>query len=118
MNREKRINVQRRRRSGRVRKRLRGDGERPRLSVFRSHRHIYAQLIDDALGRTLCASSSRVVCGAYGGTVEHAKKVGEDLAAKALALEIRKVRFDRGPYRYHGRIRAVAEAARQKGLEL
>jgi len=117
MNREKRISVRRQRRSGRVRKRLRGDAERPRLSVFRSHRHIYAQLIDDARGHTLCASSSRVVCGPYGGTVEHAKKVGEDLAAKALALEIRKVRFDRGPYRYHGRIRAVADAAREKGLE-
>ena len=116
MNRQKRINARRTRRSGRVRRRLRGDEVRPRLSVFRSHRHIYAQLIDDAKGHTLCASSSRLLCGAYGGTVEHAKKVGEDIATKALALDIKQVRFDRGPYRFHGRIKAVAEAARQKGL--
>jgi large subunit ribosomal protein L18 len=96
---------------------LRGDADRPRLSVFRSHRHIYAQLIDDGVGRTLCASSSRVVCGAYGGTVEHAGKVGVDLAEKAKALSITKVRFDRGRYRFHGRVKALAEAARKSGLE-
>jgi len=117
MKREKKIQTQRTRRALRIRKRLRGDAARPRLSVFRSHRHIYAQLVDDALGKTLCAASSRVVCGPYGGTVEHAKKVGVDIAEKAKALEITKVRFDRGRYRYHGRVRALADAAREKGLE-
>ncbi|MHC4549196.1 MAG: 50S ribosomal protein L18 [Planctomycetota bacterium] len=117
MNREKRISKQRRRRAMRVRKRVRGEAERPRLTIFRSHKHIYAQLVDDAGGRTLCASSSRVVCGQYGGTVEHAGKVGSDLAERAAALEIKKVRFDRGPYRFHGRVRALADSAREKGLE-
>jgi len=100
----------------RVRKSIRGDAQRPRLSVHRSHKHIYVQLIDDAVGRTLCASSSRTVCGKYGGGVAHAKQVGEDLAQRALALNIKQVRFDRGPYRFHGRVKALAEAAREKGL--
>jgi len=117
MNRQKRITTQRTRRAHVVRDRVRGDAERPRLSVFRSHRHIYAQLIDDLAGKTLCASTSRKVCGAYGGTVDHAKQVGADLAAKATALNVSKVRFDRGPYRYHGRVRALADAARANGLE-
>lgn len=117
MKRERLIREQRKRRALRVRKRVRGDGERPRLSVFRSHRHIYAQLIDDHAGRTLCASSSRVLCGEYGGRVEHATKVGSDLAEKAKALSIGKARFDRGRYRFHGRIKALAEAARKGGLE-
>ena len=117
MNREKKIGRQRKRRLMRVRKRLRGDAERPRLSVFRSHKHIYAQLIDDADGRTLCASSSRTLCGSYGGTMAHAKQVGEDLGVQATKLKIKGVRFDRGPYRFHGRVRALAEAVRTKGLE-
>ena len=99
-----------------MRKRVRGDAERPRLSIHRSHKHIYAQLIDDEQGKTLAASSSRKVCGTYGGTIEHAKQVGEDIAAKVMGLDIKKVRFDRGGYRYHGRIRALAEAVREKGL--
>jgi len=117
MDRQKRLQKQRTNRMMRVRKRVRGDGARPRLTVFRSHKHIYAQLIDDENGRTLCASSSRSVCGAYGGTVDHAKQVGADLAQKAGALQIKQVRFDRGPYRFHGRVRALADAAREKGLE-
>jgi large subunit ribosomal protein L18 len=117
MNRQKSLNLTRERRMYRVRNRVRGNAERPRLSVFRSHRHIYVQIIDDEQGRTLCASSSRKICGAYGGTVAHAKQVGEDLAAQALGLNIRKVRFDRGPYKFHGRVRALADAAREKGLE-
>ncbi|NJN14293.1 MAG: 50S ribosomal protein L18 [Planctomycetes bacterium] len=96
---------------------MRGDALRPRLSVFRSHKHIYVQLIDDEAGRTLCSSSSRAVCGAYGGTTAHAKQVGADLADKAKSLQIAKIRFDRGPYKYHGRIRALADAVREKGLE-
>jgi len=117
MRRERLIRERRERRAWRVRKRLRGDAARPRLSVFRSHRHIYAQLIDDDAGKTLCASSSRTICGPYGGTAEHAGKVGTDLAEKAKALSITKVRFDRGHYRFHGRIKALAEAARKSGLE-
>ena len=100
----------------RVRNSVRGDAERPRLSVFRSHKHIYAQLIDDEGKRTLCSASSKKICGAYGGRVEHAREVGAELAAQALALEVKKVRFDRGPYRFHGRVRALADAAREKGL--
>ena len=116
MNREKSIQKQRQRRSFRVRNRLRGDAERPRLCVFRSHRHIYAQLIDDEAGRTLCSATSRP--GAqYGGTVDAAKAVGNALAEKAKAINIKQVRFDRGPYKYHGRVRALADAAREKGLE-
>jgi large subunit ribosomal protein L18 len=117
MRRETLVRERRERRALRVRKRVRGDAERPRLTVFRSHRHIYAQIIDDVQGRTLCASSSRVVCGGYGGTVGHAQKVGADLAEKAKALEIKAVCFDRGRCRFHGRVRALAEAARKSGLE-
>ena len=117
MSRIKRIQERRQRRAFRVRNRVRGDGARPRLTVFRSNTHIYAQLIDDESGRTLCASDSRRICGAYGGTVDHAKQVGTDLAGKAQELSITKVRFDRGPYRFHGRVRALADAAREKGLE-
>ena len=117
MRRQRQVHEKRERRALRVRKSVRGDSARPRLSVFRSHRHIYAQIIDDTVGRTLCASSSRVVCGEYGGTVSHATKVGADLALKAKALSIGKVRFDRGRYRFHGRIKALAEAARKSGLE-
>ncbi|MHC4137840.1 MAG: 50S ribosomal protein L18 [Planctomycetota bacterium] len=117
MNREKKLSKQRDRRAMRVRKRVRGDAVRPRLSVQRSHKHIYAQLIDDETGRTLCAASSRVVCGKYGGTKEHARQVGADLGGKAQSLEIKHVRFDRGRYRFHGRVQALAEGAREKGLE-
>ena len=117
MNRNKKIQKQRLRRTRSVRKNIDGSAERPRLSVFRSHKHIYAQLIDDVAGRPLCASSSRTVCGAYGGTMDHAKQVGADLAAKAKEQKIKKVRFDRGPYRFHGRLRALADAAREQGLE-
>jgi len=117
MNLQKKNRARRLRRAFRVRKTVRGAAERPRLSVFRSGKHIYAQLIDDGTGSTLCASSSRQLCGAYGGAVAHAKQVGADVAQKALALNIKKVCFDRGAYRYHGRVRALADAAREKGLE-
>ena len=117
MKRQKRIKLTRQRRTYRIRKRVRGSAVQPRLTVFRSNKHIYAQLIDDDAGKTLCASSSRTICGAYGGTAEHAGQVGADLATKAKDLEIGKVRFDRGPYKYHGRVRALADAAREKGLQ-
>ncbi len=108
-------------RHARVRKKVFGGPERPRLNVFRSNRHIYAQVILDSEGRTLVAASTldpeirRSV--AFGGNVEAARKVGELVARRALERGIDKVVFDRGGYIYHGRVAAVAEAARAAGLE-
>lgn len=87
---------------------------RPRLTVFRSHRAIYAQLIDDQKGQTLVAASS--LNQKQGSKADQAFAVGEKLAEKALAKKIKKVFFDRGVYRYHGRIKALAEGARKGGL--
>lgn len=94
----------------RIRAKVKGTVERPRLSVFRSHKHIYAQLIDDVKGRTLVAASG-------GGDVLTAGKVGQELAKQALSLGIKKVVFDRGGYKYHGRVKVLADGARQGGLE-
>jgi large subunit ribosomal protein L18 len=110
------------RRQFRTRKNIFGDTERPRLSVFRSDKHIYAQLIDDHTGKTLAsaASTSADVRGAdlkNGGNVAAAKKVGQAIAAKAKAAGISKVAFDRGGRMYHGRIKALADAAREGGLK-
>lgn len=102
------------RRALRTRARLTGD--RPRLSIFRSQAHIYAQVIDDAAGKTL-ASSSDLVLKAAGKPLERAAKVGEDIAKKAIAAGVKQVMFDRGSYRYHGRVKAIADAAREAGLE-
>ncbi len=103
----------------RIRRKIRGTPERPRLSVFRSLKHIYAQIIDDTRGHTLVAASSRdrVLGLKYGGNVAAAKLVGRLIAERALAKGIRKVVFDRGGYKYHGRVKALAEAAREAGLE-
>lgn len=104
----------------RVRKTVFGSPERPRLNVFRSSRHIYAQVIVDGEGRTLASASTvepevrRSI--AFGGNVAAARKVGELVAQRALALGIDKVVFDRGGYLYHGRVAAVAEGARAAGL--
>lgn len=123
MNREKRLQKQRQRRAWRVRNSVRGDAARPRLCIYRSHRHIYAQLIDDERGVTICSASTRVMASAstdasaYGGTVEDAQKVGAAIAGKAGEQNIKKICFDRGPYKYHGRVRALADAARENGLE-
>ena len=115
----KRRRFQRRKRS--VRKDIFGTKERPRLSVYRSVQHIYAQIIDDSEGRTICASSTvaKDVKGklSYGGNKDAAKLVGEDLAAKALAIGIDKVVFDRNGFKYQGRLQALADAAREKGLK-
>ena len=116
MNREKRLQKQRQRRAWRVRNSVRGDADRPRLCIFRSHKHIYSQLIDDERGVTLCSASSRTD-GKYGGTVEDAQKVGAAIAGKAVEQNIKQICFDRGPYKYHGRVRALADAARENGLE-
>ena len=106
------------RRHARVRKNISGTAERPRLNVYRSLNHIYAQVIDDAKGVTLVAASSMDKdFDGYGGNVEAAKKVGVKVAEKALAAGIKQVVFDRGGYVYHGRVAALAEGAREGGLE-
>ncbi|WP_040826147.1 50S ribosomal protein L18 [Thermaerobacter subterraneus] len=110
------------RRHRRVRKKVLGTAERPRLNVFRSLKHIYAQVIDDEAGVTLVAASTvepelREAVGGYGGNVEAAKVVGRAIAQRALARGISKVVFDRGGYKYHGRVKALAEAAREAGLD-
>jgi large subunit ribosomal protein L18 len=116
----------RRRRQERVRKKVRGTPTRPRLSVFKSAKHIYGQLIDDIHGHTLAAASSmslpfreRVqnVEKASGGNVSGAKVVGEMIAEQARALGITQIVFDRNGFLYHGRVKALAEGAREAGLE-
>jgi large subunit ribosomal protein L18 len=106
-------------RQTRVRKKITGSPERPRLNVFKSARHIYAQLIDDTTGATLAAASTvmeGVAEGTYTGNAEAAAKVGAAIAKKALEKEITAVVFDRNGFLYHGRIKALAEAARENGL--
>ena len=111
----------RQRRSFRVRKRLKGTSERPRLSVFRSHKHTYVQLINDEAGRTLASASSMdgEMKGAvsYGGNKPAAQAIGKAIAERALARGITQACFDRGPCKYHGRLAALAEAAREAGLK-
>lgn len=111
-------NVARLRRHRRVRGKISGTSARPRLDVFRSSKHIYAQVIDDTTGNTLCAASSqdKGFDGA-GGNIEAASKVGEAIAKKALEKGIKIVVFDRGGFVYHGRVKALAEGARKGGLE-
>lgn len=109
------------RRRQHVRSHIVGTSERPRLTVFRSSKHIYAQLINDLSGETLAAASSRaadVKKGMpYGGNVKAATEVGRVLAEAAKGKGINKAAFDRGHYRYHGRVKALADAARKAGLE-
>ena len=102
----------------RVRAKISGTPECPRLDVFRSAKHIYAQIIDDVNGVTLCAASSMDKdFEGFGGNKEAAKKVGQKVAEKALAAGIETVVFDRGGYIYHGRVKELAEAAREGGLK-
>ncbi len=111
----------RERRHKRIRKRVFGTDERPRLSVYRSLNQIYAQVIDDSKGETLVAASTLEAeikpQKGHKGNVGTAKKVGELIAKKALNKGIKKVVFDRGGYLYHGRVKALADAAREAGLE-
>jgi large subunit ribosomal protein L18 len=111
----------RRRRHARVRKKVEGTAERPRLAVYRSEHHIYAQVIDDTQGSTLTAASTldRTIRadGRYGGNVEAAKLVGKLVAERALEKGITQVVFDRGGFQYHGRVAALADAAREAGLQ-
>jgi large subunit ribosomal protein L18 len=104
----------------RIRKHISGTNERPRLSVFRSNRGMYVQLIDDLNGRTLVAASSLKAAGEDTGKInktEQAKKVGKLIAEKSLEQGISKVVFDRNGYLYHGRVKALADAAREAGLK-
>jgi large subunit ribosomal protein L18 len=121
MNHQKVKHKQQLRRRNHVRRRITGTPERPRLTVFRSSKHIYVQLIDDLAGVTLAAASSvlaDVKSGLpYGGNVKAAKVVGAKIAEAAKAKGIGKVAFDRGHYRYHGRVKALADAAREGGLQ-
>ena len=111
----------RKRRHIRVRKKVFGTPERPRLNVFRSNKHIYAQIIDDTTGRTLVSASSidKELKGKLksGGNIEASNIVGELIAKRAVDKGIKKVVFDRGGYLYHGRVKALADAARKGGLE-
>ena len=106
----------------RIRKKLSGTDSRPRLCVFRSNKHIYAQIVDDAKGATLTAASSldpetKKDIAKGGGNVAAAKAVGKTVARRALDKGIKSVLFDRGGYLYHGRVKALAEAAREAGLK-
>ena len=122
MKHEKRINRQRRRRRLRVRNALKRHSTRPRLSVFRSLKHIYAQVVDDNQGKTVVAASTldKDLHGqvSYGGNCEAARLVGKTVAERALKADVRKVAFDRREYKYHGRVAALADAARDAGLDL
>ena len=108
--------LRRLRRKNRVRAKISGTASTPRLSVFRSNTHIYAQLIDDTAGKTLCSSSDLKITN--GGTkTEIATQVGTDIAAKIKALNIETIVFDRGGFQYHGRVKALAEAVRAGGIK-
>jgi large subunit ribosomal protein L18 len=109
----------RRRRHHRVRTKVRGTAERPRLSVFRSTRHVYAQVIDDVNGRTIASASTmeKDTRGGATANVSAAKAVGQRLGERAKSAGITQVVFDRGGFRYHGRVAAVADGARESGLE-
>jgi large subunit ribosomal protein L18 len=101
----------------RIRKLVKGTAERPRLSVFKSNTSIYCQLIDDVKGLTLCAASSQDKSIQKGKKSELAKQVGSLIASKAKNINIEKVVFDRGGFLYHGRVKALAEGARESGLQ-
>jgi large subunit ribosomal protein L18 len=111
----------RRRIHQRLRQRLQGSSERPRLNVYRSLNHIYAQVIDDSTGKTLASASTtqgrKKGDRRTGGNVASAKEVGKTIAQRAQEKGVKKVVFDRGGYLYHGRIKALADAAREAGLE-
>jgi large subunit ribosomal protein L18 len=120
MRHEKQISLQRKRRGLRVRNRLKRVAIRPRLIVFRSHKHFYAQVIDDNAGRTLAAASTTEGTLKeqlkYGGNKAAAAMVGKTIAQRAIEAGIKEVAFDRREYKYHGRVAALADAAREAGL--
>ena len=101
----------------RIRVKMAGTTERPRLNVYRSLNHVYAQVIDDQKGETLVSASTLQAKSKTGGNVAAAKEIGKAVAEKAVAKGIKQVGFDRGGYLYHGRVKALADAAREAGLE-
>jgi large subunit ribosomal protein L18 len=109
--------VVRKRRHLRVRSKISGTPKRPRLAIFRSNKHISCQIIDDVVGHTLVSTGSLKLGLEHGGNIEAAKVVGEQIAKLALSKGIKNVVFDRGGFLYHGRVKALAEAAREAGLE-
>jgi large subunit ribosomal protein L18 len=110
-------NAIRQRIHSRIRVKLSGTGERPRLNVYRSLNHIYAQVIDDQKGETIVSASTLALKSKTGGNVASAKEVGKAIAERAVEKGIKSVVFDRGGYLYHGRVKALADAAREAGLE-
>ena len=112
-------NLSRSKRHIRVRKKVVGSEVRPRLNIYRSTNHIYAQIIDDAQGKTLAAASSveKTLGLATGGNIDAAKVVGKAVAERAIAAGVTKVVYDRGGYLYHGRVKSLADGAREGGLE-
>jgi len=102
----------------RIRRKVKGDTERPRLAIYRSLNHIYAQVIDDRMGQTLVSASTteKDLRGGSGGNLEAARRIGQTIAERALAKGIESVVFDRGGYLYHGRVKALTDAARAAGL--
>lgn len=103
-------------RQTRIRKKIRLVSDRPRLSVYRSNKHIYAQIIDDATGKTLVAASEKALKDVKGNKTERAKQLGAQLGKMAVEKKIKQVVFDKGSYSYHGRVKAIAEGAREGGL--
>lgn len=120
MDKSKYLGGQRQRRQYRVRKRTRGSSERPRLTVFRSHRNVSCQVIDDMSGKTIASASTQDTDLRteikYGGNKTAAQAIGKAIAERAIAQGVKAVAFDRGHYKYHGRIAALADAARAAGL--
>ncbi len=110
-------NAIRQRIHSRIRVKMSGTAERPRLNVYRSLNHVYAQVIDDQKGETLVSASSLALKLKSGGNVASAKEIGKAIAERAVEKGIKRVVFDRGGYLYHGRIKALADAAREAGLE-
>jgi large subunit ribosomal protein L18 len=108
--------VSRQKKKMRIRRRLKGSEERPRLCIFRSARHIYAQIIDDATGQTLATASTLDVEGLKNANKDTAKSIGTEIAKRAQAKNIKAVVFDRNGYLYHGRVKALADGAREAGL--
>ncbi len=100
-----------------IRQRVSGTAERPRLSVFRSNTTVYAQIIDDTQGRTLVSASSVEIAKGKNATIETSKEVGKKIAEKALQSGVKKVVFDRNGYLYHGKVKSLADGAREGGLE-
>ena len=121
MKKQKLVNKQRWRRTNRVRKKINGTADCPRLTVNRSNKHLYCQLIDDEAGRTICSASTRdkALAGKvnYGGNCDAAKVIGAALAERAKEAGITEVKFDRGSYKFHGRVAELANAAREAGLK-